>query len=646
MRACFRIPNAFRTCFKVAAIALPFAIFGYITIAAQNTQQFDRDAILNHLNTVITWYRDCTNKVQPVGLPSDAIYQNNARSVAAEAVRLAFQSARAEAALISSPDQGKATNPNTASGGNQPDLTQMQARIAAEIDDLQSKLDALNKQIAAASPNKRVSLIAERDKLEGALTLDKAVQDAIQKMATFVETNNDASSEGLLGSINQLARSVPEMWGNTSSQKVTPPPSASTSQSSGATSAGLIGQALALFSEVQSMHQVDQMITETEHVRQTAENLRKPLRDTLSATMQRGRELASRAESGTPGQSALQSAQNVQREFQDLTAKFKQLSDAALPLSQEIVVIEQSRANFQEWRKSIGLKSRNDLRALAVRVIGITLALAALMVVSEIWRRLTFRYIHDARRKRQFLLMRRFVMGFLTGIVLILGFVSEFSSLATFAGFATAGIAVALQAVLLSVAAYFFVMGRYGIRVSDRISVAGVTGDVIDIGLTRLYMMELAGTGIDLYPTGRIVVFSNSVLFQAGTPLFKQLPGTEYTWHEVAVGLAATGNYKIVQDKISSAVNSVYEQYRTVLERQHGDVERQYEVQITAPEPESKLQFTDAGLEFVLRYPVDIRKASEIDDRITRKLLEVINGDPELRAAVTGSPKIRAAVKG
>jgi small-conductance mechanosensitive channel len=126
-----------------------------------------------------------------------------------------------------------------------------------------------------------------------------------------------------------------------------------------------------------------------------------------------------------------------------------------------------------------------------------------------------------------FLVLRRVVIGFLIVIVLTVGFVSEFSSLATFAGFITAGIAVGLQAVLLSVAAYFFIIGRYGIRVGDRISVAGITGDVVDIGLVRLYLMELAGTGLDFYPTGRIVVFSNSVLFQTGTPLFKQIPGTE-----------------------------------------------------------------------------------------------------------------------
>ena len=161
---------------------------------------------------------------------------------------------------------------------------------------------------------------------------------------------------------------------------------------------------------------------------------------------------------------------------------------------------------------------------------------------SELWRKATFRYVREARRRHQLLLLRRIVTGLLMAIVLVLGFVSEFGSLATFAGFLTAGIAVALQTVILSVAAYFFLIGRHGIKVGDRITVSGVTGDVIDVGLVRLYLMELGGSGSDLHPTGRVVVVSNSVLFQ-GAPFFKQIPGTAYAWHEVAVKLERGSDY-------------------------------------------------------------------------------------------------------
>jgi small-conductance mechanosensitive channel len=631
--------------------------------------QLDRDAILHHLNAVITWYRDITSKLKPVGLPSDAIYQDNTRSLAAEAVRLAFQSARAEAAIITAMNKadkpGAAANatdssqpqaqPNNGQPTQQQNLAQTAARISAQIDDTQTKLDAVNKELASAPRSKQKDLLAQRDRLQGLLTLNKALQDTIQKMASFVGGATE-SAEGFEGSIDQLAHSVPEVVADDNSKKpgtpaaaanaATPKPAANNNSS------GLIGQSLALFDQMQAMHQLEQMATETQKMRATADEIRKPLRDILVATIKQGRDLASQAQTSSAPNAGgnannSTSAQSTTQAFQAITARFKELAAATVPLSQEVVVLDESRANLEEWRKSIRTESEYELRGVLTRIVGIAFALAAVFILSEVWRRLVFRYVHEARRRRQFLLMRRFVTGFLIGVVLIMGFVSEFSSLATFAGFVTAGIAVGLQAILLSIAAYFFVIGRYGIRVGDRISIAGVTGDVIDIGLVRFYLMELAGTGIELYPTGRVVMFSNSVLFQAGTPLFKQLPGTEYAWHEVAVALTPESNYKLVQEKLSAIVESIFEKYRSVIENQLGGTERRLEVSLQAPKPESRLQFTDAaGLEFVVRYPVDIRRAAEIDDNVTRSILDSLASTPDLKTSVTGPPKIRAAIKG
>jgi small-conductance mechanosensitive channel len=632
--------------YLVACAGIALLAIGAQTLRGQadgQVTQLDRDAILHHLNAVITWYRDSTTKIKSVGLPSDAIYQDNARELAAEAVRLAFQSARAEASMIAANSKTASATPAAPSGTpptQQQNLSQTATKIAAQVDDAQTKLDAVNKQLATAPRSKQKDLIAERDRFQGLLSLDKALQETIQKMASFVGGSVEGT-EGLEGSINELARSVPEAINDPASKKTAAAPVISKPATTSAPS-GLIGQSLALLDQVQTMNAIDQMTDETAKMRATAEALRKPLRDTLVATIQRGRDLASQ----TQGPAAGPASQTTAQEFQAITAKFKELAGATLPLSQELVVLDQSYANFLEWRKSIVFESQSELRAVLTRVLGIALALGAVFILSNVWGRLTFRYVQDPRRRRQFLLMRRFVMGFLVGVVLIMGFISEFSSLATFAGFVTAGIAVGLQAILLSIAAYFFVIGRYGIRVGDRISVAGVTGDVIDIGLVRLYLMELAGTGIELYPTGRVVMFSNSVLFQAGTPLFKQVPGTEYAWHEVAISLAPGSNYKLVQDQISRVVGSVYEKYREVIESQLGGIERRLEVQLKAPVPESKLQFTDAALEFVVRYPVDIRRASEIDENVTRAVLDVLDTNEALKTAVASPPKIRAAIKG
>jgi hypothetical protein len=64
------------------------------------------------------------------------------------------------------------------------------------------------------------------------------------------------------------------------------------------------------------------------------------------------------------------------------------------------------------------------------------------------------------------------------------------------------------------------------------------------------------------------------------------------------------------------------------------------------PRPEARLQFADAGLELLVRYPVEIRRAPDIDEEMTRKVLDMVETDTALKSALSGTPKIRSVVKG
>jgi small-conductance mechanosensitive channel len=626
------------------AVALLTVLAALPAMPAQTPVGLNSDAILDHLNAVINWYRGAVTRVPTVGLPSDAVYQYNAQNLAAEVVQLAFQSAQAEAAII--PAASAASTPSGGASTSQQNLAKMLSDVTTRISALQGQISDLDQQIARAPKAKRQQLTAQKESAQGELELRNATRQALDQMAQFVSSNGESSKGGLEGSINELRRSVPELANPGTAKTTAKPASANTSMPA---STGLIGEVMGLYDQLQGMHQLSQMTVETARVREAATNLRSPLVATLRATIQQGEQLANATNQAPPqpGQQppGQQQPDQQRKQFEALTARFKQIASASLPLSQETILLDQSRSNFMEWRQSVVHESNRILRSIVLRVLGIALAMGVILLLSEVWRRITFRYVTDMRRRRQFLALRRIVIGFCMGIVLILGFVSEFSSLATFAGFITAGLAVGLQTILLSVAAYFFLVGRWGIRVGDRISVAGVTGDVVDVGLVRLYLIELAGTGVDLFPTGRIVVFSNAVLFQATTPLFKQLPGADYAWHEVAVALNPAGKIHLVETQLFDAVNSVHEGYRGELQRLLGTTERRVDIQLKVPEPHGQLQYTDTGLEYAVRYPVGLHQVSEVDDKITRKLLEILEQQPELQASVSGFPKIRAAVK-
>lgn len=595
--------------------------------------------ILAHLNAVITWYKNLGTRIPPGQEPSDTIYLSNAEALSAEAIRLAFQSARAQSALNATQAPTGTPNENwseNTSGAQK--YAQMAEDVAKRIADDESQIEDLKQK---ASKSNKKNAADQLQSLEGKLELDKATLDTVQQMKKFVESTN-AGGTGLERSINELARSVPEVFApaptpttttNAPSNKTatqTPQPTPTKTAPSD-TNTGLISQLTYLYEQTQSIRAINDRLVEIDKVRKIATDLRTPLRTELVKTLQQGKDLVNQG--GVSKQ-----------QYDALTRTFKQLSAAMLPLSEELLVLDQSQSNLTQWKKARENNSRALLISILTRVGFILGTIALIFGLAEAWRRLTFRYVHDPRRRRQFLVLRRFVMGFFIFLAIVMGFVSEFSSLATFAGFVTAGIAVGLQTVLLSVAAYFFVVGRYGIRVGDRISVAGVTGDVIELGLVRFYLMEYAQAGSEYLPTGRVAVFSNSVLFQATTPLYKQLPGARYVWHEAVLPLNPGANYGEVQKSFYDVVHTIYADYSKGADWRDRSFDPQMEIPLVPPALQQRLQFGDTGVESVVRYPVDLHRTAEIDDRIAKELVEAIQKN-QIAAASVGTPKIRAALK-
>jgi small-conductance mechanosensitive channel len=595
--------------------------------------------ILHHLNSVITWYRKVKTQIQPVGLPTDTLFQANATRMAGEVVSYAFASAEKTAPFLPSENAQVST-------------TTLRQRLMKRLQDitthniqLQAQINQLNSKIASASRRDVAKLTEQRDRLQGELDLGNAMLNSLSQFTTVADQKNAKTGKGSRdqpnpngfdASIAQLKSSLPEIF-DTKNQPAAPTAPAQNVS----TPTGLIGQLHRLYDQSVSLRQIENLLLETNQLLDFVNSMRAPLRDQLIATSDQGNALSAAVNNPQPGQPV-----PTKQDFDALATKFDQLAAIAVPLSHEATALDESKANFTDWRNSIRHEYGIILRDILIRVAIIVGVLGLLLLISDLWKRMTFRYIADSRRRRQFLVVRRFVIGFLIGLVFIFGFVTEFSALATFAGFLTAGIAVGLQTILLSVAAYFFLIGRYGIRVGDRITIAGVTGDVVDVGFVRFYLLELASTGIDLQPTGRVVAFANAVLFQPTTPMYRQVPGTDYTWHEIAIALKSVGNHKLVEDTMMQVIQSVYQKYQPVLDRQQRNIEQRFEVPFTPLKPKSQLQLSDTGLEAVVRYPVSLRHNVEADDEITRRLLELIAKDEELQATVAGLPKIRAAIRG
>jgi small-conductance mechanosensitive channel len=230
-------------------------------------------------------------------------------------------------------------------------------------------------------------------------------------------------------------------------------------------------------------------------------------------------------------------------------------------------------------------------------------------------------------------------------VIVVMGnFSDELGSAATVLGFAAAGIAFALQNVILSIAGYFFLIGRFGIKAGDRVQIGGVTGDVIDIGLVKLSLMELGGTGTHREPTGRVAVFSNAIVFQPSGNFFKQAPGTSFVWNEVRLTLAPDVDYRLAEKRLLDAVDEVFARYRDRVMRDYRHLERDLNIMLETPKPQSRLYLSQSGLEIIIRYPAETYTAPQITDEISRRVLDAINREPSLRLASQGNANIQSEV--
>ncbi len=613
------------------------------------------EAILAHLNAVLRFYRDSEAPIQKVGEPSDLLYRDQAVTLAGQIAGFAFQSAKAEAALMVQSPQTVQSAPPAESQAQR--LQTFRANVEQQIAALKTQDAALQKQLDTAKPKQVAALQQQREQVEGELELQTAMEGALMRIISMSESS---SEQGFAARIAQLERTAP---GLTAGKPTTVAPTLENLNA--AQSEGVTSQAKTLFDLLSTRQAIDNLVKEADGLHGQVTALRTPLTNILRSTIQQGQALSQQAVETPPppttgprstskkqtngGASASNSASTLaatRKSFDDLTRTFKGLSSATVPLSQEILTLEEDRASLQAWRSAVNLEYTAIMRSLLLRVALIAFSLMVIFALGEVWRRATTRYVREVRRRRQLLVLRRLAVGFCSGIVLIFGLVTQFNSLATFAGFITAGIAVGLQTILLSVAAYFFIIGRYGVKVGDRITITGVTGDVIEVGLVRFYMLEMAGSGTDLYPTGRVAVFSNAVLFQAGTPLYKQMPGTEYAWHEMTVKLSPDADYRPAVREILKSVQAVYEEYRGHIEQQHKHLESWMDSSIDSPAIQSNLQLVDGGLQFWVRFPVVIRQAAAVDGQMTESLLQLISSNQEVKSAVVAPPVIKAAVKG
>ncbi len=182
-------------------------------------------------------------------------------------------------------------------------------------------------------------------------------------------------------------------------------------------------------------------------------------------------------------------------------------------------------------------------------------------------------------------------------------------------GLLSAGVAITLQELILSIAGSLYIFFVKVYKPGDRIEINGIKGDVIDIDSIYTTMMEIGEwVSSDNY-SGRIVKLSNAFVFKG--PIYNFSQDFPFIWDEFNLPIRYTSDIDLTKKIISEIAQKVLSDYVNFSKEHWQTVVSKYYIEDAVVDPTLAITLTDNWIQFNLRYIVDYKKR-----RLTKNVLQ------------------------
>jgi small-conductance mechanosensitive channel len=247
---------------------------------------------------------------------------------------------------------------------------------------------------------------------------------------------------------------------------------------------------------------------------------------------------------------------------------------------------------------------------IASAIFGILL-IRAIFHLLESWLPRHFRRGDARYHVRKFLIFSGYIVVI---FFLILVFEDRLWKASIALGFAGAGVVVALQDVIASVAGWFSIGLSRLYSVGDRIQIADIKGDVIDISILRTTLMEMGNwVNRDLH-NGRLARIPNSIVLKG--QVFNYSQGFPFVWDEVRIQLSSSSDHDLARELLLRVGREAVKDYLAEAQRSWQQVTDNYRIENSQLEPTVKLSVTGGNFDFSLSYIVNYAKRDVLKDMV------------------------------
>ncbi len=291
------------------------------------------------------------------------------------------------------------------------------------------------------------------------------------------------------------------------------------------------------------------------------------------------------------------------------------------------------------WEQIVDFFKDPIVSKISISIVGLLILVALIKLVQ----RIAMRPFKDSTAKYK----ARKSIGFLGYVIafifLLIVFKVQLTGVTVALGVAGAGIAFALQEVIVSIAGYIAIQSGNFYKIGDRVKLGSIRGDVIDIGVLRTTVME-TGDWIsgDLY-NGRMVRIANSILFKE--PVFNYSGEFPFLWDEISVPLKTISDFEYAEVLFQEILQEIVGDYAAHAQKTWDGMTNRYMLEKASVQPMVTLVFDENWITFTLRYVVDFQKRRSTKHIISKRVLQGIKasgGRLEVASAameITAFPK-------
>ena len=258
-------------------------------------------------------------------------------------------------------------------------------------------------------------------------------------------------------------------------------------------------------------------------------------------------------------------------------------------------------------------------RDLPWRVIVVVVLVSLAYVVYRIVDRQIRGHVADPEKRHRYRKRVAYTVAVVILVILAVVFFERLRGIGTFLGFIGAGLAIALREYLAAFLAWFYIVGQRNITLGSRIEVAGVRGDVIDIGVFKLTLVEVRGDDSGDQSSGRLVTIPNFKILTE--PVFNFTTTSPFLWDEIEFGVTFESDWEKAREIVERIGAEVFEPYRGEVERGFRKLERDYAFRYGVTTPIVYTAIGQSGIQLRLRYLTHVRRRRGNRDAISRRVL-------------------------